>query len=349
MSNVITSRVLQGLSNLIESYGHNADSVARSVGLDASALYDSNRMVEGSVLNDMLEESALVCEDRFLSLKLAQLHGLDLMGPIWNELRKAETVAQLLQGIVDNMERHARALSVYLIESDDNIAFCLEARRLTPIKDIKHRQIEQGVEHSLAVFCMELRRLFGNAWRPKYVQFRYAAPNAQAPLRQMFGDNLYFNQDINAINLSVSDYHQPIIGTRLKRHENEIAGLDVGKHDAMPLVLRVDRAIRMMINMEGCCAQQIADSLGIKLRTLQHRLQQSNTSYQELYDNVRLELARNYLRKSDLSVAAIAERLFFNDCAALSRFFKVRTGRSPRVYRKEYSDNIRQDIVQLAY
>ena len=136
MSNVITSRVLQGLSNLIESYGHNADSVARSVGLDASALYDSNRMVEGSVLNDMLEESALVCEDRFLTLKLAQMHGLDLMGPIWNELRKVETVAQLLQGIVDNMERHARALSVYLIESDDNIAFCLEARRLTPIKDI---------------------------------------------------------------------------------------------------------------------------------------------------------------------------------------------------------------------
>ncbi len=348
MSNVITSRVLQGLATLVESYGYDASRIAHSVGLEEAALYDDSLMIEGSVLNDMLEECARVCGDRFLCLKLAEHHGLELMGPIWDELKGAGTVAELLQSVVKNMERHVRAMSVYLIAKDDSIAFCLEARRLTARGDIMHRQVEQGVEHSLAVFSLELRGILGDTWRPKYVQLRYAPPSHQGPLRQVFGDNLYFNQDVNAINLDLRDYHQRISSARFKREAGEQNHFDLNTHNTMPLVLKVDRAIRMMINMEGCSAQGLADSLGMNMRTLQYQLQQNKTSYQELYDNARLELARNYLRKSDLSIAAIAERLFFNDCAAFSRFVKAHCGRSPRVYRKDHMDNVRNDIVLSA-
>lgn len=348
MSNLITSRVLQGLAELVGSYGHDAKKIAASVGLEETALHDRTMMVEGSVLNDMLEESALVCDDRFLCLKLAQLHGLDLMGPIWDELKTATTVTEMLQGVVDNMERHVRAFSVYLVENNDNVAFCLEARRLTARKAIKHRQVEQGIEHCLAVFCFELKRILGDHWRPKYVQLRYAPPAQLGPLRQVFGDNLYFNQDVNAINLSVREYHQRIDNSRFKSETYESVHIDIQNHNTMSFVLRVDRSIRMMINMEGCSAQGLADSLDMNLRTLQYQLKQNNTSYQELYDNARLELARHYLKKSDLSIAAIAERLFFNDCAAFSRFFKARSARAPRTYRKEHLYNARDDIVQLA-
>lgn len=348
MSNVITSRVLQGLATLVANHGHDPEQIARSIGLDEAALYNNTLMIEDSLLNDMLEESAQVCEDRFLSLKLAEKQGLDLMGPIWNELKGAASVAELLQGVVDNMERHVRAISVYLIEKDDSVAVCLEARRLTAHRDIKHRQIEQGVEHSLAVFTLELRRILGDGWRPKYLQLRYSPPEYAGPLRKAFGDNLYFNQDVNAINLSLHDYHRGIKSTRFKRDANQSHGFDIENHNTMPLVLKVDRAIRMLINIDGCSAQKVADSLGINLRTLQYQLQQNSTSYQELYDNARLELARNYLRKSDLSIAAISERLFFNDCAAFSRFFKTRSARSPGVYRKVHAEKTRNELVQLS-
>lgn len=348
MSKQINSRVLQGLPTLVESYGHNADKIAEKLGLDTAALYDGRHMVEGSKINDMLEECARVCEDRFLCLKLAESHSLELMGPLWNTLRQAKTVAELLQRIVDTIEQHVRAFSAYLIEKQDGVAFCLEARRLTSQEYILHRQVEQSTDHSLAVFGLELRRILGETWRPKYVQLRYAAPTTQAPLRRVFGSNLYFNQDVNAINISHSDYQQSIQSTRFRRSSSPLRAFDTEHCDSMPFVLKVDRSIRMMINMDGCTAQKVADSLGIKLRTLQYQLQQNDSSYQELYDNARLELARNYLTKSELSIAAIAERLFFNDCAAFSRFFKSRSGRSPRVYRKTHSENARNDLIPSA-
>jgi transcriptional regulator GlxA family with amidase domain len=79
---------------------------------------------------------------------------------------------------------------------------------------------------------------------------------------------------------------------------------------------------------------KVADSLNIKLRTLQYRLKQNQTSYQALYNTARLDLAKHYLKKSDLSVAAVSERLYFKGCAAFSRFFKDRAGYTPRAYAK---------------
>ena len=74
------------------------------------------------------------------------------------------------------------------------------------------------------------------------------------------------------------------------------------------------------------------DALNVKPRTLQYRLKYNQSSYQALYDAARLDLARHYLKKSDLSIAAVSERLHFKDCAAFSRFFKARMGHTPRAY-----------------
>jgi hypothetical protein len=49
---------------------------------------------------------------------------------------------------------------------------------------------------------------------------------------------------------------------------------------------------------------------------------------------LRIDLAKHYLSKSDLSIAAITERLHFTDAAAFSRFFKKKTGYPPRKYSK---------------
>jgi AraC-like DNA-binding protein len=100
--------------------------------------------------------------------------------------------------------------------------------------------------------------------------------------------------------------------------------------NSIPIEQRVDRVIR------ECSAGLAAHACDLKLRTLQHQLRQRGTSYQSLYDDARLDLASKYLETSALPVRAIAERLAFNDSAALSNFFKNRTGICPREYVKRF-------------
>ena len=104
--------------------------------------------------------------------------------------------------------------------------------------------------------------------------------------------------------------------------------------NSIPIEQRVDRVIRQLLEGGECSAGLAAHACDLKLRTLQHQLRQRGTSYQSLYDDARLDLASKYLETSALPVRAIAERLAFNDSAALSNFFKNRTGICPREYVK---------------
>jgi hypothetical protein len=128
MRGSLPSSSLTGLAGLVESYGHNADSIAEHVGLDTAALYRPDLTIGDQVFGNMLEETASVCEDRFFTLKLAQLQGWDVLGPIWLLIRNANTVGEALQIIVDHLELYSEAISAYLVKDPAGVSFCSGVR-----------------------------------------------------------------------------------------------------------------------------------------------------------------------------------------------------------------------------
>ena len=79
---------------------------------------------------------------------------------------------------------------------------------------------------------------------------------------------------------------------------------------------------------------EMAKDLYMSNRTLIRKLKAQGTSYQMLLDDVRQELAVWYLRQSDLSVEAIAERLGYRDTSNFSRTCKRWFGLTPRAIRQ---------------
>jgi AraC-like DNA-binding protein len=66
---------------------------------------------------------------------------------------------------------------------------------------------------------------------------------------------------------------------------------------------------------------------------VQRRLAAAGTSYRELVDEVRADLAWRQVRHSELSVARVAELLGYRSAAAFSRAFRRWHGQSPRAAR----------------
>ncbi len=337
MAKLVPSRVIDGVARLVDTYGQNADVIARRIGLEVDALYHPDIMISQFAVNDLLEECASTCDDRFFTLKLSQLQGLDVLGPIWLLMRNAATVGEALEVIAANMELHSSGSSAYLDRQANGVSLCVEIRRLQLAPKERrplHIRTEQVIDHFISLLTYELRKMLGNHWRPRHVQFRYSQPKFLAPRQQLCGNSLYFNQDVNAIHISHEDFNHPLSG--ITAHGRTIIEheLGAGMGYGLPFVLRVERIIRLLINSDNCSAEEVATAMNMKLRTLQHRLKQNKSSYQLLYDEARLDLARQYIRTSDLSMSAIAERLHFKESAAFSRFFKKGTGRPPRDYRK---------------
>lgn len=332
MSKNLPSRAVKGLAFLIESYGYCPDEIANNIGLDPKVLYQSDMLIEDVVFNDVLEEAAQVCNERYLGLKLASHHGWEGLGSLWFLLRSAKTLRQMLDLIATSIENYSQAISAYLVDSGEEVSFCIEVRRVR--REPVHDSRIQVIELCLAVCCEEIRKLLGKAWQPNYVQLRQDADSDIEPLKKVFGERLYFNQDANALTLSKGDVDRLLPKVRSFDTAMIESALAAMAQENVPFDLRVDKVIRLLVgSARECSAQIVAEAMSMKLRTLQHRLKQSESSYQLLYDKVRFDMACDYLLMSGLSVAEIAERLFFPDTPAFSHFFSKQTGASPRAFR----------------
>ncbi len=80
--------------------------------------------------------------------------------------------------------------------------------------------------------------------------------------------------------------------------------------------------------------QQIAASLNLSNRTLQRRLRDEGTSFLDLLQDTRLQLAHKYLRQRKRSVVETAYMLGFSEPSTFSRAFKRWTGMAPAAYRE---------------
>ncbi len=79
---------------------------------------------------------------------------------------------------------------------------------------------------------------------------------------------------------------------------------------------------------------RIAERMHRSLSTLQRQLNHEGTSYQEIRDDMRRKLAKEYVRKSKLSLSQIAYILGFSDQSNFSRAFKRWTGVPPKDYQQ---------------
>jgi AraC-like DNA-binding protein len=339
MRDLVTARSLGGAADLIEGYGANAEAIALSVRMDAKFLYSPDLKLSVVKINDFFEEAARVCGDRFFGLKLAEYQSFDVLGGNVDVLvRNTQSLREMLSVFVDKLDQHCQALSLCVLSDEGGLFSCYEARGGVSGVHGRYEKRVQSIELGLAIGCRELKSVLGKGWRPSRVLFRHSAPGDLDPLKSVFGDNLFFNQDVNAIYLTWEECDRPIEPVTEEEFNKEASQevdwqLDA-EDESAPFILAVNQAIVKLINSDGCSLQKVADSLGMKLRTFQYRLSQMSKSYQGIYDDIRFDLAKEYLCGSGLMVTDISERLNFSDPTSFSRFFKRRARVSPAAFRK---------------
>ncbi|MGK0405254.1 MAG: AraC-like DNA-binding protein [Oleispira sp.] len=79
--------------------------------------------------------------------------------------------------------------------------------------------------------------------------------------------------------------------------------------------------------------EEVASHLATSTRTLSRSLQEVRTSYQNILDEVRKEMAIEYLNTSSLPIEEIAALIGYNDPSNFRKAFKRWTGNPPSYYR----------------
>ena len=175
---------------------------------------------------------------------------------------------------------------------------------------------------------------------PLAVELVTPAPADDTRHRAAFGVPPRFGQPVNRFLMAEADLLQPIPthNPSLWALHEQLVEAELGQLGPLGQSLvsaKVRTEISRMLHLGEPRREDVAARLHLTDRTLQRRLQAESVSFQQLLDDTRSELARQYLADPRRSLAEVADQLGFSDQSNLFRACKRWFGMPPGQYRQQ--------------
>lgn len=167
--------------------------------------------------------------------------------------------------------------------------------------------------------------------------FSYPEPADTRLLRQVFGDELSFDQPVSCLYFDRLSLNYPLIrlDSDWSQSVNQSARHLFADNSPDPVLRALRAALIRLLPAGGVTIDKTAEALAISRRTLQRRLSVCGTQFGQVLQDLRHELALQYLADERLSITDIAFLLGYADHGSFSSAFKTRSGLSPRDFRKQ--------------
>jgi AraC-like DNA-binding protein len=180
-------------------------------------------------------------------------------------------------------------------------------------------------------------------WSPARVGFAHRAPADVSEHERYFRAPISWGGGINYVEIPIGVLDRPVI-TRdemlfsvLDAQAQQLIASRPTKSDGLA---KIRATVRAVLEDGQPQLADVAKRLKTSPRTLQRRLGAAGTSFQDVVDSVREELARIYMADTErkYTVGELAYLLGFSEISALSRAFKRWTGMTPTQWRDRSND-----------
>jgi AraC-like DNA-binding protein len=207
----------------------------------------------------------------------------------------------------------------------------LEMDTIIPCRDLYVCEMEQ----MMSALYQALQLIPNRQSLVRRVFFKYPRPAHGDRYPEFFGKHLVFGSHANAIEFEAGEfrrnwnYGDPMIANIARRElDDSLQTLE----EPEGLKRRIKAIV---LGREGGFPRQevVASELHMTPRTMARYLQRQGTSYQELLDTLRRDLAEEYLKNPGRTIDEVADRLGYSSAANFGRAFKKWTGMPPSEYR----------------
>jgi AraC-like DNA-binding protein len=315
------------LAEKLKVEGHPTKSILAEAGIDPRTLNTNGAMLPFEKIAKFFEGASEVSGDDCLGFRFAQSRDARDAGLLGYIGLSSPTVLAALR----NLERYSRVFSDAIeFRSVDLEETGILSWRFRASATVYQRQF---TEFSLTNVLQTFRSLTGRPLIPLQVAFSHPRNAHLKDFDSYFGCNVEFAAPRNQIQFKLADLHLQLrtADDRLLEILQENCREVLSRREAAPpsLVERVERLIVDRLTSGEARLENIALELGMSNRTLSRRLADLDTSFNEIVDDLRRELALAYLRDSKFSLTEIAFLLGYAEAAGFTTAFKRWTGMTP--------------------
>jgi AraC-like DNA-binding protein len=187
----------------------------------------------------------------------------------------------------------------------------------------------------LAGFVKLARITYGDTFAPLEVAVDRDRPSCAQRFEEWFRAPIVWATSPPSLLLARDDLVRPLAtgNASVAVATERLAAEYLARLDREDIRAQVRRHLLGLLPSGVPSQRETARALGLSSRTLHRRLAEVGTSFGDLLDEMRRELAHDYLRRSDYAVSEVAYLLGFAETSSFNRAFKRWTGQAPSAFR----------------
>lgn len=329
----VRARGLSGFAELVSHFGGDCNCLLERAGIDVELLQTPDESLEHEKLVNLLEYAARELNVSDFGLRLAQLQGVSVLGPVALIAQHAPTVEEAIVAVGRNIAYHSPGAAITL-ETDTSTGgavpegmACLRYDLFLP-EGIPHRQ---NSELAYAISCNMLKMVSStepNLWR---IHFSHAEGlsgeeywghvGCEVRLGQPF-NALYFPKELLSRSVNNAD---PVLVETSQRYVSRI----IARYP-LDLAMQVQELIGRKLAGHGCTLPRVAMQLAMSPATLQRRLNALGVSFDEIADGVRKERAIKFLLHTNLPLVQVSGLVGYAEMSSLNRSCRRWFGDTPQ-------------------
>jgi AraC-like DNA-binding protein len=327
---VVRVASLLGAPALLRERGVDPVAVLADLGMDRGTFDDPDNRIHYRTAAVFVQRCADAAACPHFGLLLGRQTTLLSLGTLGDLMQRSPTVQVALRSLVLHMHLQTRG-GVPTLRVEGAGAMLGYAVYLRDVPAPR-----QAYDLALAYEFKILRDLCGPDWSPDEVSFSYARPKDTRPYQQFYKVPLRFDADNSEIVFKRAWLDRALPGHDVDLHRA------LQRDHARQLVLapgdcaeQVRRALRTSVPSGHGSEIETAELLSMAVRTLRRQLAVQGTTFRQLLEDVRYEIARQLLAGSQLSATEIAEVLAYANVSAFTRSFRRWTGSPPAAWRAQ--------------
>ena len=303
-------------------------------GKNMEELTETSLFFDTTIYNTIFEKAIKESGDKLFGLHLGEYLSLSAAGLIVQIAQSSRTVLEALQYLAEFSNLGLQALPFHVKELATEWELSLvpntQWQKTNPL-------IVQQTTDIMVVFAIrEFHTLTRQRHYPNRINFSFASPTNIGEYKRILNCPLHFGQAKTAIYVAKEHVEERVITSDYKllqilvQHAREkLVALKV----EFGFVTVVKQSILHLVRPQFPTIEQVAANLNLSVRTLQRRLTAEGVTYKLLLDELKQQLALDYLKNKELSIREIAYLLDYAEPSSFIRSFKRWTGKTPKAYK----------------
>lgn len=282
----------------------------------------------------LLELCAQQSGNRLFGLQFGLHQGISVFGDLLFLIRNTGTVGEALLELRANYSLYNGAAEVG-VDIENGIAVLSYQ-----VSDRNMPGLHQAEELACGVAIKLMRTLVTGDWYPRAVMLRHFPLCSEPSYLHTLGilptfaaphTGLALDAEVLMLPLSSADES---LRQMLAAHIGRLERLSAAE---MPGYVR--QLLRNLLPSGRATIERVADCVDLTPRTLQRRLAREGTSFQQLLDETRQDMARRLLEAPSVSMAQMAGLLGYSDPSGFNRAFNRWFEASPLKWQKQHCPN----------